>query len=161
MGVGPFLKRGIISLAGFATQGVSFKLWGEADVMAIRGGHTIFVLDDDHEQAELLADALLRRYPRTRAFSDPIQALLALKSSAADLLIADLSMPWIDGEEVVANALAHHPGLKVILVSGFQRGAAIAKRFNIPFFHKPIDLDGLHALITRTLVASERPQARS
>ena len=122
--------------------------------------HTIFVVDDDYEQAELLADALASRYPKIRAFSDPIQALLALKTTAADLLIADLSMPWIDGEEVVANALAHQPGLKVILVSGFSRGAGIAKRLNIPFFHKPIDLDDLRALIAETLPPA-RPSPRA
>src|SRR5262249_11393581 len=54
---------------------------------------TIFVLDDDPDQAELMAQAVGARGRRVRAFSDPIRALAALSTEGADLLIADLSMP--------------------------------------------------------------------
>ena len=78
---------------------------------------TIFVLDDDPEQAELMAQALTGRGRRVRAFSDPIRALAALTLDGATCSIADLSMPWIDGKDVVASArlrkpdLGHLPGL--------------------------------------------------
>jgi DNA-binding NtrC family response regulator len=104
---------------------------------------TIFILDDDQEQAELLAQALASKSCRVRAFTDPIRALAALNAEGADLLIADLSMPWIDGGDVVASARVRRPALKVILVSGYPRGAEIAKRYGVPFFAKPIDLPAL------------------
>lgn len=106
---------------------------------------TIFVLDDDQDQAELLAQALACRQWRVRAFSDPIRALAAITTEGADLLVADLSMPWIDGGDVVAGARLRRPTLKVILVSGYARGAEIAERHGVPFFAKPIDLDLLRA----------------
>jgi DNA-binding NtrC family response regulator len=112
---------------------------------------TIFVLDDDEEQAELLAEALASKSWTVRAFSDPIRALAALNSEGADLLIADLSMPWIDGGDVVASARVRRPTLKVILVSGYPRGADIADRYRIPFFAKPIDLDALRKAVDRVL----------
>ena len=87
---------------------------------------TIFVLDDDPEQAELMAQALTGRGRRVRAFSDPIRALAALTLDGADLLIADLSMPWIDGKDVVASAHLRRPELKIFMVSGYPRGAEIA-----------------------------------
>jgi len=104
---------------------------------------TIFVIDDDQDQAALLAEALSSRACRVRAFSDPIRALAALNADGTDLLVADLSMPWIDGTDVVASARIKRPELKVILVSGYARGAEIAQRFGIPFFRKPVDLPAL------------------
>ena len=113
---------------------------------------TIFVLDDDQEQADLLARALTSKAWKVRAFSDPIRALAALNAEGADLLVADLSMPWIDGGDVVASARIRRPELKVILVSGFSRGAEIARRHNIPFLAKPIDLDELRTATEDALV---------
>src|SRR5262249_44478884 len=104
---------------------------------------TIFVVDDDQDQATLLAEALSSRAWRVRAFSDPIRALAALNADGTDLLVADLSMPWIDGTDVVATARINRPELKVILISGYARGAEIARRFGVPFFAKPVDLSAL------------------
>lgn len=118
---------------------------------------TIFVLDDDEEQAELLARALSSRYWRVRAFSDPIRALATLNQEGADLLVADLSMPWIDGADVVAAARLKKPDLKVILISGFSRGAEIARRHGVPFFPKPVDLDRLRAEVEATFATAARP----
>jgi DNA-binding NtrC family response regulator len=121
---------------------------------------TIFVLDDDPDQAELLAQALAGRGRRVRAFSDPIRALAALTSEFADLLIADLSMPWIDGKDVVASAHLRRPDLRVFLVSGYARGAEIAAEAGVPFFAKPVDLTELRAAVDRVLEETARPSAR-
>src|SRR5260370_23092905 len=95
---------------------------------------TIFVLDDDPEQAELMAQALTGRGRRVRAFSDPIRALAALSLDGADLLIADLSMPSIHRNDVVASAQLRRPELKIFMVSGYPRGAEIAAESGVPFF---------------------------
>src|SRR3954465_14312056 len=84
-----------------------------------RAVKTLFVLDDDPEQAELMAQALTGRGRRVRAFSDPIRALAALTTDDADLLIADLSMPWIDGRDVVSSSRLRRPDLKIFMVSGY------------------------------------------
>jgi DNA-binding NtrC family response regulator len=112
---------------------------------------TIFVLDDDPEQAELMAQALTGRGRRVRAFSDPIRALAALTTDDADLLIADLSMPWIDGKDVVASARGRRPDLKIIMVSGYPRGSEIAAESGVPFFPKPIDLAQFRAAVDAAL----------
>ncbi len=104
---------------------------------------TVFVLDDDQDQAEMLAEALATESWRVRAFSDPIRALAALNADGTDLLVADLSMPWIDGVAVVASARLKRPELKVIMVSGFERAADIARRNGFLFFAKPVDLPRL------------------
>jgi DNA-binding NtrC family response regulator len=100
-------------------------------------------LDDDPDQAHLLAQALSSRSRRVQAFSDPIRALAALNEYHTDLLVADVSMPWIDGGDVVTSARSRRPQLKVILVSGFARGAEVPRRCQVPFFAKPIDVAAL------------------
>jgi two-component system response regulator GlrR len=119
---------------------------------------TIFVVDDDPDQAELLAAALGSDGRRVRAFSDPIRALGALASERADLLIADLSMPWIDGAQVVAAARAHRPDLSIILISGYARGAQVAQEENLTFLAKPIDLEQLRTAV-HSLLHPEDPSA--
>jgi DNA-binding NtrC family response regulator len=112
----------------------------------------VFVIDDDAEQAELLATALAHKSWKIRAFSDPIRALAAINSEGADLLIADLAMPWIDGGDVVASARVRRPSLKVILISGYPpRGEQIAKQYAVPFFAKPVDLDALRTAVAQLL----------
>jgi DNA-binding NtrC family response regulator len=112
---------------------------------------TIFVLDDDPDQAELLSQALTGRGRRVRAFSDPIRALAALTQDHPDLLVADVSMPWIDGKDVVASARVRRPDLPILLISGYPRGADIASEERVPFFPKPVDLDALRRAVERAL----------
>jgi DNA-binding NtrC family response regulator len=121
---------------------------------------TVFVVDDDPDQAEILAQALSARGRRVRAFSDPIRALAALSGGGADLLIADLSMPWIDGKDVVASAHLRQPDLPVFLISAYPRGAEIAAAAGVPFFGKPLDLDRLREAVDRVFTEGARPSPR-
>jgi DNA-binding NtrC family response regulator len=122
--------------------------------------HTIFVVDDDPDQAQLLATALGADNRRVRAFSDPIRALAALTSEPADLLIADLSMPWLDGAQIVSTAREHQPNLQMILISGYSRGAEVAAAQGLRFFEKPIDLDRLRSVVDE-LLGSASPEVRT
>jgi DNA-binding NtrC family response regulator len=117
---------------------------------------TIFVVDDDPDQAQLLAAALSADGRRVRAFSDPISALAALTTEPADLLIADLSMPWLDGAQIIATAHERRPELDMILVSGYPRGAEVAAQAGLRFFGKPIDLDGLRHAVREILEGRAR-----
>ena len=115
---------------------------------------TVFVVDDDPEQAELLAAALSVDGRRVRAFSDPLRALDALVVEGTDLLIADLSMPWIDGAQIVETVRRLRPGVPILLVSGYGRGAEVTARYGLQFFRKPIDLGGLRATVEALLPSS-------
>jgi len=112
---------------------------------------TIFVVDDDADAAEVMAQALASRGRQVRAFSDPIRALAAITAEGADLLIADLAMPWLDGKDVVASARVRTPHLRILLVSGLPGGAEVAARERLPFFAKPVDLDKLRRAVDAAL----------
>lgn len=114
---------------------------------------TILIIDDDPDQAELLAHMVSHRGRRVQAYSDPIRALSALTNDGADLLIADLSMPWIGGEDVIASARGRWPDLRIFLVSGYPRGAEIAAREGLQFFAKPVNFDLLRQAVDQALAA--------
>lgn len=115
---------------------------------------TIFVVDDDPNQAELLASVLTGDGRRIIVFSDAISAIAALASEAADLLIADVSMPWVDGLQIVKTARKYRPDLRIILVSGYPRGERVAKDWGVPFFSKPVHVDALCAAVEERLAPS-------
>jgi two-component system response regulator GlrR len=115
----------------------------------------IVVLDDDSVLADVVARELSSRRRQVQAFSDPIRALAALATRRADLLITDLSMPWVDGKDVVQAARQRQPDLKVLLMSGYARGAEIASAERVGFLRKPIDLDGLLSAVDQALAARD------
>lgn len=114
-------------------------------------GRTVFVVDDDPYLVRAIADELMQRDCEVHTFSDPLRALGALVDSRADLLLTDLSMPWVDGQHVIASARARQPDLKIVLMSGFARAADIATRSQIRFLQKPIDLDDLCSAVEAAL----------
>lgn len=113
-------------------------------IARLRRVKSIFVLDDDEAQAGLLAAILEDTGAATvRAFSDPLRALAALDDEGADLLVADIAMPRMDGLDLVQCARLRRPELKVILVSGAPHGAELARQIGLPFLGKPIDIEAL------------------
>jgi CheY-like chemotaxis protein len=51
------------------------------------------------------------------------EALKALEKMNVDLMTLDLSMPDVDGFEVLREARSKHPELKIVVVSGFLQGS--------------------------------------
>jgi len=79
--------------------------------------------------------------------------LAALGQNVADLLITDLSMPWVDGEGLAATARKSQPGLRVLLISGYARGAEVAARERVAFLPKPFDANSLCDAVDLALTA--------
>ena len=71
--------------------------------------HRIFVVDDEPVIASTLATILCKHGFDATSFSKPLEALLASRSEAPDLLISDVVMPSLSGIELaiqVREALA-------------------------------------------------------
>ena len=79
----------------------------------------IYVVDDYPELGEMVGIFLARAGYEPRVFTDPREALSALKSSGARprLLISDYRMPGINGLELIHRCKLIHPTLKVIAAS--------------------------------------------
>lgn len=74
---------------------------------------TILIIDDDMQISNMLCEVLTRaRYKVLRAFSGT-EALLLLERSRPDLILLDLMLPGLSGEEVLPRL----QGIPVIVVS--------------------------------------------
>lgn len=80
----------------------------------------ILLCEDQPSLLSLIQRMLQRKGHDVIAVSDPREAIrLAERSGdSIDLLITDLSMPHLDGHELVGRVNAIHPGIKCLLISG-------------------------------------------
>ena len=79
---------------------------------------TILIVDDEEIIRDLLAE-VLEDYVISLA-CDGREAIDKLKESKYDLVITDLRMPNVPGEEVVKFARETYPGTRVIVISAYS-----------------------------------------
>jgi DNA-binding NtrC family response regulator len=80
---------------------------------------SILVVDDEEIIRKFLSEVLNEDYCVCVA-SDGDEAIEQIKQHKFDLIITDLKMPKVSGEEVVKFARQHDPQAKVIVISGFS-----------------------------------------
>ncbi len=81
--------------------------------------HTRLVVAEDNDELRVLfAEALASLFEEVVSVGDGEAAMVALASGDTDLLVLDLRMPKKHGLEVLAEARARWPDLRVIVVSG-------------------------------------------
>jgi DNA-binding NtrC family response regulator len=78
----------------------------------------VFVVDDEHVIASTLAAILQMNGFSAKFFTCPVEALIAARSRAPDLLISDVVMPGISGIELAIQMRAQYPTCKIYLFSG-------------------------------------------
>jgi len=79
----------------------------------------VMVVDDDAEVRALIGDMLAELGHRPMLMADPASALARLEQAQhVDILMADYTMPGMNGAELISRAVGMHPGLPTILASG-------------------------------------------
>ncbi|HET6323647.1 MAG TPA: PAS domain S-box protein [Planctomycetaceae bacterium] len=86
-----------------------------------RGDETILLVEDDDRVRQLMMRGLTAQGYRVFAAGDPTQALELCKAKAAqiDLLIADVMLPTINGQELALRVAALNSSIRVLYVSGY------------------------------------------
>jgi CheY-like chemotaxis protein len=87
----------------------------------MRPKKTILCVDDNEQVLSVRTFLLETRGYRVIALTDPHQALEVIANSlpgSLDLLLSDLVMPQMDGNELVRRAKDMHPQLPALIVSG-------------------------------------------
>jgi CheY-like chemotaxis protein len=95
-----------------------------------------------------VVEVLSRAGYRVDAHADPAQALTAAPSGTPDLLVTDVVMPGMDGPSLAAELRRRHPGLRVLLMSGYSPEHALGGApSHDPILAKPfVAEDLLHAV---------------
>ena len=106
----------------------------------------ILLADDAQATRDLVRRALESDGHRVGLTQDGLEALETLNAAAErfDVLVSDVHMPGLDGIELARRASVAHPGLKLLLMSGFaeelERAQAL-KSPNLSVIMKPSTLD--------------------
>jgi len=106
---------------------------------------------------ELISLALEQAGHRVTGITDPSRALAALGESRHDILITDLGMPSVSGWDLAREAKKAHPGIKVVLMTGWgaeYEGQDLTDRHVDALLPKPFRLDAIHETISHLLMAS-------
>lgn len=88
----------------------------------------ILVVDDEQSIADVAALLLEAEGYCCRALYDGKEALPALHSADVSVIVSDINMPGVDGIELAAQARAHCPRAKVLLMSGCETSESVAQK---------------------------------
>ncbi len=106
---------------------------------------SVLVVDDEDIIRGFLSEVLGEEYDVTVA-GDGDEAIELIRERRFDLVITDLKMPRVPGEEVVKFARQHHPGSKVIVISGFSSLYTVSRSISngaCAFLSKPFSIGEL------------------
>jgi CheY-like chemotaxis protein len=103
---------------------------GVVEQMAEARERIILVVDDNADHRKGFRILLESAGYFVTECSSGKEALTALETISVDLMTVDLSMPDVDGFDVLQAARSKHPELKIVVVSGFLQGSmnAAAKK---------------------------------
>jgi CheY-like chemotaxis protein len=90
--------------------------------MAEAKERVILVVDDNADHRKAFRIVLESVGYFVTECSSGKEALTALETISVDLMTLDLSMPDVDGFDVLQAARSKHPALKIVVVSGFLQG---------------------------------------
>lgn len=119
-------------------------------------GEHIVLAEDEAQVRAALEQALAVLGYRVEAVADGRQALDRLRSGArVDLLLTDLTMPVMGGEELVRLARETHPALPIVVLTGYAPGriAALTGQGVTLMVQKPVSLRELARTIQAALAA--------
>jgi two-component system cell cycle response regulator CpdR len=89
----------------------------------------ILVAEDDTQLRNFLVRMLQRAGYHVRSAENGGQAVEMLGDMKVDLLLADVTMPGLDGFELAKQCTRHNPDVQIMFITGF---AAVALKRNRP-----------------------------
>jgi signal transduction histidine kinase len=126
---------------------------------ALRGTETILVVEDDPSLRRLTVLYLQASGYTVRAAGLGAEALVEAGDGAIDLLVTDMVLPDMSGEELAAHLRGRHPSLGVLFTSGYPEAAVHGHRIAGPgqhFLQKPFAPSALGQAV-RALLEAARP----
>lgn len=112
---------------------------------------TILVVDDEREVRQMLAEFLESRGYRVALAGSGREALAAVEREVPDLVLMDVRMPVMDGEEALKLLGARQPGLPVVMVTANADSAVTARLLRlgaVDYVPKPLDLEYLYQAVS-------------
>lgn len=119
---------------------------------------TILIIDDEKNIRQGLAANFELEDYNVKTAENGEEGLRLIEKGDIDLVITDLRMPGLSGEEVLKKITAETPGIPVIILTGHGSidSAVEAMRHGAyDFLTKPLNLDQLDMIVKRALESRE------
>jgi signal transduction histidine kinase len=124
----------------------------ESDAPELAGLRVLLIEDDDLVRAGM-ADALVSFGCEVRQAACGADGIVELERERPDILLTDYLMPGMTGAELSAKARALHPGLPVLVATGYADMAAIEDALGgNAVLRKPFQLSDLASAVARLAV---------
>lgn len=120
--------------------------------MTEQSARSILIVDDEEVIRDFLSE-VLEDYQLTLA-CDGDEAIGHLEKRDFDLVITDLRMPRVSGEEVVKAARKLRPDSKVVIISGYSSLYTVSKSVSqgaCAFLSKPFSIQELLKAVDQAL----------
>ncbi|MFC3607417.1 PAS domain S-box protein [Stutzerimonas tarimensis] len=122
-----------------------------AQLLHAEVGETVLVVEDEPVVRELVVEVLSDLGYHALKAADGLSGLAVLESdSRIDLLVTDLGLPGMNGQQLAEQARRVRPELKILFITGYAKNATIASGFMQPgmeMITKPFAVDVLAARI--------------
>jgi two-component system cell cycle sensor histidine kinase/response regulator CckA len=145
--------RGEITVTSVVGSGTTFRIYlPEADrpldvepaavIAAPSSGGTVLLVDDDDDVRRMVERVLRRAGYKVVVATSGADALTRARELGGeiDLLLTDMVMPGMTGQDLVRELSVGHPRLEVVFMSGYHPGAPIDPR---RFVAKPFEREAL------------------
>jgi len=125
------------------------------------GNETILLVEDDEKVRELVRQMLLLqgyKVLETRQSLDAV-GVVSKHDGPIDLLLTDVVMPQMSGQELAEQVVALRPGIKVVFMSGYPGGITSQHGMFDPtafLLQKPFTMDTLGQILRQVLGPDDR-----
>lgn len=115
---------------------------------------SIVILDDEENMGKILTKLLSMEGFAVSAFDSPVQAVKHITTQGADVVLTDLRMPGMTGEQVLQQVKAVRPTCEVIVMTAYgtvENAMACVRDGAFDYVTKPFDTKVLLATIRKAL----------
>lgn len=118
-----------------------------------RGSGCILLVEDDEAVLDVVQRYLQGGGYRVLSAGDPTEALrtYAEHGGVIDLLVSDVMMPVMSGPALARHLVETQPGLKVLLMSGYEKGSRDTWPEGAGFIRKPFTQEALALKVNEVL----------
>jgi len=113
----------------------------------------ILVVDDDQVIRDTLCEVLEANYACQTATTAE-EALSKLEAQGFDVVLTDISMPGLNGRELLEKVVELYPGTPVIIISGHsdeQQAQSLISRGAFDYLLKPFRLEVVEESVKRAI----------
>ena len=144
--------KGYVSVQSEAGKGTSFDVYfpvsgkivrsiTKPEPPAVKGNENILLVDDDRDVLNFTRDILEAHGYAVVPVNNALTAIETFRNISGNiqLVITDIVMPLMEGDELIRNLRKIKPDIKIIVVSGYSSEAVNKEKLADAFIRKPFE----------------------